>query len=296
MPTRIVSDRDPVFLSSFWQELFRRQGTTLSHSSAYHPQSDGQTEVINRILEDYLRCYVAEAQNKWVDFLHWAEFHYNSAKHSGLGTSPFEVVCGRGPPRLIDYEPGQTTVAAVDELLSDRTQVIAQLRSNLMRAQQRMCHQANKHRSDVEYLVLERIGRVAYRLALPAHGRIHDVFHVSTLKRCKSFPPFDTVAWPESFVGARPALQPLNILGHRRLIHGEREVPQVLVQWTEQSPEEATWEDMTQVKQDFPNLTLEDEVTLKGGTNVAPATSPEAWRSRRQRIPARNYPAHAWLV
>ncbi|CAM8959252.1 unnamed protein product [Rhodiola kirilowii] len=80
VPSNIVSDHDPIFMSTFWQELFKKQGTDLAHSSTYHPQSDGQTEVINRIMEDYLRCYVAEKQNNWVDLLPWAELHYNTAK------------------------------------------------------------------------------------------------------------------------------------------------------------------------------------------------------------------------
>ncbi|CAM8935244.1 unnamed protein product [Rhodiola kirilowii] len=304
VPTSIVSDQDPIFLSSFWQELFHRQGTLLSHSSAYHPQSDGQTEVINQVLEDYLRCYMAEVQHRWVDYLPWAEFHYNSAKHSGLGSSPFEVVYGRAPPRLVDYEPGTTPVAAVDELLIDRDQVLAQLRANLLRAQQRMCEQANKHRTDVEYAagdwvflrlqpyrqtslrtnqshklarryygpfqILERIGRVAYRLALPPHDRIHDVFHVSTLKRCKATPPFDSIAWPEAFVGARPALHPATILGKRRIKQGGQELSQVLVQWAGQTSEDATWEEVTRLKLDFSDINLEDEVTSNGGPMLHP--------------------------
>ncbi|CAM9002583.1 unnamed protein product [Rhodiola kirilowii] len=82
IPNSIVSDRDPVFMSHFWQELFKLQGTRLSHSSAYHPQSDGQTEVLNRVLEDYLRCYVNDNQSDWLGLLPWAELHYNTGEHT----------------------------------------------------------------------------------------------------------------------------------------------------------------------------------------------------------------------
>ncbi|CAM8896267.1 unnamed protein product [Rhodiola kirilowii] len=73
IPKDIVSDRDPLFMSHFWKELFRLQGTSLSASSAYHPQSDGQTEVLNRSVEDYLRCFVVDNLKDWVSALPWAE-------------------------------------------------------------------------------------------------------------------------------------------------------------------------------------------------------------------------------
>lgn len=113
--TSITSDRDPMFINNFEKEFFTLLGTTLSHNSAYHPQTDGQTEVMNQILEDYLRCYVSENQTSWVEWLPLAEYHYNTAKHSGLQYSPFEVVYGRAPPKLLDYELGSTLVASVDD-------------------------------------------------------------------------------------------------------------------------------------------------------------------------------------
>ena len=74
MPATIISDRDPVFTSSFWKDLFRLQGVQLKMSSSYHPQTDRQTEVLNRCLENYLRCYASEQPRSWTRWVPLAEW------------------------------------------------------------------------------------------------------------------------------------------------------------------------------------------------------------------------------
>lgn len=108
MPKSIVSDRDPIFLSKFWQQLFRLSGTKLRMSTAYHPQSDGQTEVVNKALQQYLRCFVHNKPSKWGQYLHWAEWHYNTSVHTTTGFSPFQVVYGKPPPSLPQYIAGSS--------------------------------------------------------------------------------------------------------------------------------------------------------------------------------------------
>jgi hypothetical protein len=96
----IVSDCDPMFTSNFWQELFKLSGVRLQMSSAFHHQSDRQTEVVNKIITMYLCCLIGDRPRQWLQWLPWAEFCYNSAYQSSLRTSPFRVVFGRDPPPL----------------------------------------------------------------------------------------------------------------------------------------------------------------------------------------------------
>lgn len=135
IPESIVSDRDPVFLSSFWRELFRAAGTTLRMSSAYHPKTDGQTEVMNRCLETYLRCFASERPKGWSKWLAWIEFHFNMGFQSSAGMTPFEVVYGRPPPQLVPFLPGEVRVQALADSLRERDDILAHLRAHLERAQ-----------------------------------------------------------------------------------------------------------------------------------------------------------------
>ncbi|KAL0364743.1 UNVERIFIED_CONTAM: Transposon Ty3-I Gag-Pol polyprotein [Sesamum angustifolium] len=93
----IVSDRDARFTGRFWTALFNMMGTELKFSTANHPQTDGQTERVNALVEDYLRHYVSASQRNWVDLLDVAQFSYNLHKSSATGMSPFELAYGQQP-------------------------------------------------------------------------------------------------------------------------------------------------------------------------------------------------------
>ncbi|KZV51588.1 hypothetical protein F511_10541 [Dorcoceras hygrometricum] len=298
IPRSIVSDRDSVFMSHFWREVFRLQGTKLTMSSAYHAETDGQTEVLNRCIETYLRCFVSEQPRNWSAWVHWAEYWYNTAYQTAAGMSPFEVVYGRKPPGIKRFLPAEANVAAVARELLDRDEVLKQLKYNLERAQQRMIRDANVHRRDVMYelgdtvflklrphrqqsvcsrifqklapkyfgpfVVTQRIGKVAYKLQLPVGSRIHPVFHVSQLKKAvgKHANVQELPAGLEQDLSFN--YEPLRVVGHRQKKQVGILVPQVLVQWKGKAPEEATWEDAADFQAQFPNTSLGDKAALEG--------------------------------
>ncbi|XP_075096210.1 uncharacterized protein LOC142174331 [Nicotiana tabacum] len=94
LPQTIVCDRDVIFLSKFWQDLFDVQGVQLHYSTAYHPQSDGQTEVVNKCLEGYLRCMCNDRSKEWATWPPLAEWWYNTSYHTVIKMTPFEVLYG----------------------------------------------------------------------------------------------------------------------------------------------------------------------------------------------------------
>lgn len=243
LPRSLISDRDPVFVSSFWRELFRLSGTRLRMSTAYHPQTDGQTEVMNRVLEQYLRSFVSAHPSQWFKFLAMAEWSYNTSVHSSTGFTPYEIVFGKAPPSIPHYITGSSTNEAVDSLLSSRQVLHDTLRRRLLKAQATMKHQADAHRRDVHFEVgqwvyvrlrpicqrsitgtahpklskrffgpfqiFEKIGPIAYRLQLPPTAKIHPVFHCSLLRPHQGPLPMTTAdPIPLTMVNNQPVLSP----------------------------------------------------------------------------------------
>jgi hypothetical protein len=288
VPQSIVSDRDKIFTSHFWKELFRLQGTQLKMSTSYHPQTDGQTEVVNRCLETYLRCFTGDKPKEWVHWLPWAEWWYNTTYHSATKMTPFEAVYGRAPPTIPTYTTGSSMVDHVDRVLHDRAQISRLLKDNLTAAQSRMKQQADKHRSEREfvvgdwvflrlqpyrqisiqvrssmklsprfygpYKVLERIGPVAYRLQLPPDSKIHPVFHVSCLKKKLGTQVFSQQHLPDITSTGEVRALPGAILDRRIVKRHNRADVEVLIQWAHLPQEDATWEPYKTIKERFPDF------------------------------------------
>jgi hypothetical protein len=302
MPKSIVNDRDPIFISHFWQEFFKMSGTKLQLSSVYHPQKDGQTEVINRCVEQYLRCFVHQWLTQWCSYLPWAEYWYNTTYHISTGMTPFQAFYGRLPPSIPVYKEGLTSVSAVDQQLQNRDELLRQLKDNLAKSRNHTKQMADQKRRDImfqigdsvllklhpyrqqtvfkrvhqklatryygPYQIVDKIGQVAYRLQLPVEARIHPVFHVSLLKRYQTK---EGIVEPRS-VDIPPVtddgellLEPQTILDCRWHKQGRHLVAESLLQWKHMPVEDATWEPTTQLQELFPTLNLEDKVPLNGG-------------------------------
>lgn len=99
------------------------QGTHLKHSSAYHPQTDGQSEVVNRCLDNYLHCFMGARPKDWAKWLLLVEWWYNTCVHLAMGITPYVAVYGTLPPRLLSYEKGTTRVQTIERILRSRDQV-----------------------------------------------------------------------------------------------------------------------------------------------------------------------------
>jgi hypothetical protein len=253
-----------------WKELFRLTGTKLCVSSAFHPQTDGQSEVTNRIIVVYLRCLAGDRSCSWLRWLPWAEYCYNTSYQSALKTTPFEVVYGRAPPQMLPYQEGSTRLAAVDHQLRDRDQFLTEIKERLLQAQALMkCTHDKQHRelkfavgdwvwlrlnhraaSSVRqgdksklgakyfgpYMVLECIGDVSYKLQLPPQARIHNVFHVSFLKKFQDAPPATPPALP-------PLVRGRLVLIPDKIIHTKPTATswELLVRWQGCDAAEASW-------------------------------------------------------
>ena len=296
-PQSIVSDRDPVFTGHVWQDLFKQAGVKLKMSTAFHPQTDGQSEAVNKTIAMYLRCITGDRPRAWLDWLPWAEYVYNTAYHSALRTSPFHVVYGRPPPELVPYKASSARTTTVDTLLQERDTFLADVHDRLLQAQEHAKKHydanhrpltfsvndwvwlriLNRHTRSLEptargklgpryagpFQISERIGDVAYRLRLPAAARIHDVFHVGVLKPFHGTPPSTTQPLPPLHHG-RMLQQPEKVL-KSQLCRG---IWHVLIQWSGFPSSEATWEAVPDFKQSYPDFQLEDELFPEEGRDV----------------------------
>jgi hypothetical protein len=119
IPKKIVSDRDPKFTLNFLKILFKGFGTNLNFSTTYHHESDGQTERVNRVIEDTLRMYVLDKPSKWEDYLHLVEFTYNNGYHASLKMSPFEALYGRKCNTPVSWDNPTDRIVVGPELLRD---------------------------------------------------------------------------------------------------------------------------------------------------------------------------------
>jgi hypothetical protein len=292
MPAVIVSDRDRIFTSKLWQEIFAALKVDLHFSSAYHPELDGQTERVNQCLEQYLRSMAFQEPKKWVTWLPTAEWWYNSSYHTAIKTTPFEALYGYPPPQIQEIVIPSSALPDTQDMLLAQDQMVKFLQQNLLQAQHQMKKFADRKRTprtfsegDLVYLkmqpyrekalglghslklsskyygpfrVLKRVGNSACKLQLPEGTLLHDVFHVNQLKKHLGPKAVPNPKLPILTADGKLKTHPTAILQIRQVPRRSGDydvsVPQWLVQWENMSKEEATWEDAHDMMAVFPHF------------------------------------------
>ncbi|GJR22322.1 reverse transcriptase domain-containing protein [Tanacetum coccineum] len=188
IPVSIICDRDPRFASNFWRSLQNALGTNLDMSTAYHPQTDGQSERTIQTLEDMLRACAIDFGKGWVNHLPLVEFSYNNSYHTGIKAVPFEALYGRKCRSPVCWTEVREAQILGPELIQETTEKIIQIKQRMKAARDRQKSYADLKRKPMEFQVedkvLEKVGEVAYKLELPKElSRVHNTFYVSNLKK-----------------------------------------------------------------------------------------------------------------
>ncbi|KAA3484221.1 reverse transcriptase [Gossypium australe] len=157
VPLSIISDRDPIFTSRFWKKLQEALGTKLSFSTAFHPQTDGQSERIIQILEDMLRCCILEFQGNWKKYLPLVEFAYNNSFQSSLKMAPYEALYGRKCRTPLYWtELRENQIHGVD-LVRETEEKVKVIRERLKAASDRQKSYSNLKSKDIEFQVSDKV-------------------------------------------------------------------------------------------------------------------------------------------
>ncbi|WZZ44999.1 hypothetical protein YC2023_041258 [Brassica napus] len=277
VPISIVSDRDTKFTSTFWRAFQKALGTKVHMSTAYHPQTDGQSERTIQTLEDMLRACILDWEGSWGKYLPLAEFAYNNSYHSSIGMAPYEALYGR-PCRtpLCWTEVGERRDLE-PAMVQETVEHIEMLKTRLKEAHDRQKSYADKRRKDLEfqvgdlvylkmrtfqggsktrklkklkprymgpYPIVERIGAVAYRLQLSAElSDFHDVFYVSVLRKVVREPELILQQPPNDLEkNLYASCQPVEILDRQvKAVQGMM-TSLVKVRWERDGIQEETWE------------------------------------------------------
>jgi hypothetical protein len=289
VPKKIVSDRGTQFTSRFWERLHEALDTQLRFSSAYHPQTNGQTETVNQILEDMPRACALQYGRSWDKSLSYAEFSYSNSYQESLKMAPFEMLYGRRcQTPLFWNETGEQKVFGPD-ILEEAEKQIHMVRENLRVPQSRQKSYANHRRRELSFEVgdfvylkvspmrglrrfkvrgklaprfigplkiLEKRGEVAYQLELPPQlSDVHNVFHVSQLKKCLHVPEEQI---PMEDLDAKEDLSyqehPVRILETSESVTRNKRIKMCKVQWSHHIEDEATWEREEELKAEFPSF------------------------------------------
>lgn len=270
IPESIISDRDKLFTSNYWTTLLAAIGTKKKLSTAYHPQTDGQTERVNQTMETYLRIYCNQQQDNWVSLLPMAQIAYNNKLSEATGATPFFANHGRHPnlfTRSLDSNiQTDSAISSVEKL----KEVHQKSLENITKAQSRAISYVNKKRKtapllkegDKVYLltknlrtrrptkkldkvkvgpffISKQISPVNFRLELPKDAKIHPVFHISLLEPADAGTPVQKDFHYQA--DGNDEWEVESIIQHRKRNNND----EYLVKWLGYPDSENTWEPVT---------------------------------------------------
>jgi transposase InsO family protein len=295
LPDTIVSDRGSQFVSTFWKTLCTRLKIEARLSTAHHPETDGQTENANSIMEQYLRMYCSYLQDDWERWLSLAEFSANNTKNESTGVTPFYATYGQDP--RLGFEPRTEidahgpTIKRLQQIdannFADRMKKITELLQNeMIYAQALQEWHANKGRSPAynykvgdkvylngrniktqrpskkldwkflgRYPIKKVVSPYAYELDLPENMKMHPTFHVSLLLPSKHDPVGRQVPEPPP-VTVESEEGPYFVDSIDDMRWRTQEARfELLIKW--EGYERRTWEPYTTIKKDAPTLVKE---------------------------------------
>ncbi|KAK8928937.1 hypothetical protein KSP39_PZI017240 [Platanthera zijinensis] len=289
IPKSIVSDRDGRFTSKDWRLVQKSLGTKLKFSTAFHPQTDGQTERTNRTLEDMLRMCTLDFGKKWEDHLFMVEFAYNNSYQASIKMTPYEALYGRRCRTPMSWIEAGDTKLLGKEVVADASELVRTIQERMKVAQDRQSKYFNARHRHVEFTVgdwvylkikpfkgvsrirrlkklsprflgpfkvIERVGEAAYRLALSTElSGLHDVFYVSVLRKAllEASVVIEPTAVPVE-EDLRTRVRPIGIEDSEVRQLRNKEVRLVKVRWDNCSCEELSWEREQAMLEEYPEL------------------------------------------
>ncbi|GJZ14533.1 putative reverse transcriptase domain-containing protein [Tanacetum coccineum] len=277
VPVSIISDRDGKFTSHFWKSLHKALGTRLDMSTAYHPETDGQSERTIQTLEDMLRACVLDFGKGWDKHLPLVEFLYNNSYHTSIKAALFEALYGRKCRSPICWAKVGDSQLTGPEIIHETTERIVQIKSHIQAARNRQKSYGDVRRKPLEFQVgdkvmlkvshwkgvihfgkqgklnpryivpfkiIAKVGTVAYHLELPEKlSRVHSTFHVSKLKKCMAD---ELLAIPLDEIQVDDKLnfieEPVEIMDREVKRLKQSRIPIVKVRWNSRRGPEFTWD------------------------------------------------------